>query len=134
MRERTGPRRTTWLVLGDGLGFLLITLVGFSNHDSLSGAMLGRMLATFLPFFAAWLMVIPWLDLLSVAGMPWTDTLRRVLVGVLFAAPLGGFLRGFVLNTPILPVFVLVMGGVTAVTMLAWRLLASRLLGENPPA
>jgi hypothetical protein len=122
-----------WLVLGDGMSFLLITLVGFANHESLSAASLGRMLATFLPFYAAWLMAIPWLGLLSATGLPWVDILWRVLLGVLFAAPLGGFLRGLLLDAPILPVFVIVMGGVTAVTMLAWRLLASRLLGESPP-
>lgn len=121
-----------WLVLGDGLSFLLITLVGFASHESLSAALLGRMLATFLPFYAAWLMVIPWLGLLSVAGKPGVDILWRVLLGVLFAAPLGGFLRGLWLNAPIMPVFILVMAGVTTLTMVIWRLAAGRILGANP--
>jgi hypothetical protein len=123
--------RTSILILlaGDGFGFALITLVGFASHDSLSLQSIGRMLTTFLTFFAAWLLILPWFGLQHVHP-PARTVLWRVPLAALFSAPMGGWLRGLVLNAPIQPVFILVMAGMIASGMCVWRLAATRLLNR----
>jgi hypothetical protein len=121
------------LLFGDSLAFILITLVGFASHERLSFELAGRMLATFLPFFGAWLLIIPWMGLHKPKSPRDTNTLWRVPLAVIFAAPLGGWLRGLLLNTPIMPVFILVMAGVMTLTMCAWRFTADRFLSSTPP-
>jgi ABC-type xylose transport system permease subunit len=47
--------------------------------------------------------------------------LWRVVWAMIIATPLAAFLRGVWLNSAIIPVFVLVLAGVSALGMLAWR-------------
>lgn len=121
------------LLTGDVIAFAIITLIGFSSHEELMISAASRMLATFFPFLAAWLLTAPWLDLFGWAARSRSTLLWRTPFAAILAAPLGAWLRGLVLSAPILPVFVLVMAGVSALAMTLWRLAASILLFRNPP-
>ncbi len=90
------------------------------------------MLATFLSFYGAWLLIIPWLGLHTTTSSRGKDILWRIPLATIYAAPLGGWLRRLLLNAPIRPVFILVMAGVTALTMSVWRFATGRLLEKDP--
>jgi hypothetical protein len=117
------PKRPLRLILiaGDVVTYLLVTLIGFNSHDTLAMEALPRMLATFVPFTVSWFVVAPWIGLFDAAILRQRSHLARVLLATTLAAPLGAFLRGLWLGSPILPVFVLVMMGVSGLGMLIWR-------------
>jgi hypothetical protein len=121
------------LLAGDALAFVVITLLGFSSHDELVASAASRMLATFLPFLGAWLLVAPWLDLYGPTARKRSMLLWRTPLAAILAAPLGAWLRGLALSAPILPAFVLVMAGVSALAMTVWRVAASMLFFHRPP-
>lgn len=108
------------LLAGDILALALVTLVGFASHGTLTTAGT-RLFTTFVPLVAAWLLVAPALGLFERGRAGDWRQLWRVLWAMLLAAPLAAFLRGVWLNTAIIPVFVLVLGGVSALGVLAWR-------------
>jgi hypothetical protein len=121
------------LFIGDALVLALMTVVGFASHDLIgSGGGTGlRMLTTFLPFLAAWLLVAPHVGAFNPGYVTDTRQLWRPFWAMVLAAPFGALLRGVWLGTPILPVFVVVVGGLNALALLAWRtvylLIASRM-------
>ena len=49
------------------------------------------------------------------------DQLWRVLWAMIAIVPLATWLRGLWLNTPIIPMFVLVLVSISALAMLIWR-------------
>lgn len=110
-----------WLVLGDVLAVFVVTMIGFLDHY---GKIEGwRWLTTFFPVLAGWLLIAPWLGVYQVEfyrsfGQVWRPALAAVL-----SAPLAAWLRGALLNSPILPLFILVMGLTNALGMLVWRLI-----------
>lgn len=108
------------LILGDILTLALVTAFGFATHGTMATAGM-RMLSTFIPLLIAWfLLAIPYkLFELQVANQ--TRELWRPFWAMILAAPMAAFLRGLWLGTPILPVFVIVLGGVSALAILAWR-------------
>jgi hypothetical protein len=119
---RTKPQTRRWmLILGDVAALILVTLLGFYRHSELDPQSAARMLATFVPFTFAWLLIAPWLGLYDPAH---SADVRRAWVPALaavFVAPLGAVLRGVWLSASVLPVFVGVMAGVMAVVLTAWR-------------
>jgi hypothetical protein len=40
---------------------------------------------------------------------------------MVLAGPMAAWLRGVLLNSPILPLFVIILGGVSALAILTWR-------------
>jgi hypothetical protein len=115
-------KRIPWsIVLGDGVIYLLVTITGFSSHDTLAWRSLPRMLTTFLPFTASWFIIAPWLGVFRQGIICSRSHLLRVLLAVIYSATMGAFLRGLWLGTPILPVFVLVMAAVSAGFLIVWR-------------
>ncbi len=115
------PTKKVWLLAGDGLALAIITLVGFASHGELQASFAGRMLTTFLPLLAGWFLIAPWLGLfdLKVAAAP--TQLWRPVLAMLLAAPLTAFLRAAMLNSVVLPLFVVILEGSAAVGMLVWR-------------
>jgi hypothetical protein len=111
------------LWLGDALVLALMTVAGFASHDLLGpeGASGIRMLTTFLPFLAAWLLVAPHLGAFDRNHVTDARQLWRPFWAMVLAAPLGAWLRGVWLGAPILPVFVAVVGGLNALALLVWR-------------
>lgn len=116
---------TSWLVIllaGDTLVLALMTVIGFASHDLLGSAGL-RMLTTFLPFLVAWLLVAPHLGAFNRKHVNDARQLWRPFWAMILAAPMAAWLRGVWLGTPILPVFVAVIGGLNALAMFVWRAL-----------
>lgn len=116
------------IVVGDGVIYLLITLLGFASHDTLLPEALNRILATFVPFFTAWFVVAYMLGLFSWDGIKDPRQLWRPPLAAIIAASIGGIVRGLWLRSTILPLFILVMAGVTMVGMFIWRSLLLFLL------
>lgn len=118
--KTTAIRRVLPLILGDGLAIGLVTLVGFASHNTLDTAS-ARMLSTFLPLLVAWLLAAPLVDLYELQIARELRQLWRPLWAMVFAAPLAALLRGVWLGSPVLPVFVFILGGVSAVGLTIWR-------------
>lgn len=108
-----------WLLAGDVLAVLVVTLIGFITHyGEISGA---RWLTSFFPILLSWLIVAPFLGAYDPAR--WGD-LRQVwrpALAAAIAAPLAATLRAFWLQAVIVPIFVLVLAVTDALGLLLWR-------------
>jgi hypothetical protein len=109
------------LIAGDLLVLALVTAYGFASHNELGSAG-WRMLTTFLPLLAGWLLAALPLGALDPLRASDLRQLWRPFWAMILAGPLAACLRGVWLETPIQPVFVVVLGGVSALALLAWRL------------
>lgn len=115
-----------WLVIGDILAILVVSLAGFITHyGEISG---WRWITTFIPVLVGWLVIAPWLGVyrLELAGR--SSQVWRAALAAFLSAPLAAWLRGAWLNSAILPVFVLVLGLTDAFGLMIWRLIGSRLV------
>jgi ABC-type xylose transport system permease subunit len=110
----------TLLYSGDALVLVIVTVIGFATHGELATAGL-RMLTTYVPLALAWALIAPWLGLYNQTMIHDPRQLWRPVWAWILAAPLAGWLRGFWLDVPIIPIFVLALGGFTALAMLVWR-------------
>jgi hypothetical protein len=109
------------LYTGDILVLAALTLIGFATHGETDLAFLPRMGALFVPLVISWFLVAPWLGLFHPEIASNFKQLWRPAMAILFTAPLAATLRGFILNAPIIPIFVLVLGATTALGMVFWR-------------
>lgn len=109
-----------WLIGGDALTLLLVTIYGFASHNEL-GSGSSRMLTTLIPLLLAWLLIAPHLGVYDPERIQDPRQLWRPFWAMVLAGPMAGWLRGVMLGQPILPVFVLVIGGVSALALLFWR-------------
>lgn len=112
-----------WFVIlaaGDFLTIALVTVYGFASHHELSAGA-ARMLTTFLPLTIAWLAAAPFLGAYDPQRAMEFRQLWRPFWAMLLAAPLAAWLRGVWLNAPILPLFVFILGSVSALAILIWR-------------
>jgi hypothetical protein len=115
-------RSGVFLWVGDLAVITIITLVGFASHGEILAAG-WRMLTTFLPLTAAWLVVGLPAGLFDVASARRADQLWRPAWGMVVAAPLAVLLRSVLLEMqPIIPVFGFVIMGVSTIAMLTWRI------------
>ena len=108
------------LLLGDMFSLLLVTLTGFASHGTM-GTAGTRMLTTFVPLVVAWLLVAPHLHVFQDSVSSNWKELWRPLWAMVLAAPLAAWMRGVWLGAPILPIFVVVLGGFSALALLVWR-------------
>jgi hypothetical protein len=113
--------RRAWLILGDFLTLVLVTVIGFATHRELGTAPVSRVLATLVPLLIAWALIAPWLGLFDPGVTGSVRLLWRPLLAMLFAGPLATFLRGAALNSVILPLFVAVFTASAALAMTLWR-------------
>jgi hypothetical protein len=118
------------LVAGDIITLAIVTIIGFASHGTADTAGT-RMLTTFIPLIAAWLLIAPHLKVYDRKIVLEGRQLWRPLWAMVLAAPMAAWLRGLILNSPILPIFVFILGGASAVAILIWRglywLVATRL-------
>jgi hypothetical protein len=112
--------RIMGVLAGDVITLALVTLAGFATHNELGTAGF-RMLTTFIPLMVAWLLLAPHLRVYDPRCSNYPAQLWRPFWAMVLAAPLAGWMRGAWLNAPIQPVFVLVLGGVSSLALLAWR-------------
>ena len=108
------------LFAGDALTLAIVTLFGFASHGTL-GTAGSRMLTTFVPLMVAWLLLGPHLRVFDITLAVNFQQLWRPFWAMILAAPMAALLRGLWLGAPILPVFVLVLGGIAALALLVWR-------------
>ena len=112
-----------FLCLGDIIVLALATLLGFATHGEAATAGT-RMLTTFVPLVVSWLMVAPFLGAYDLQRVKDIRQIWRPFYAMVLAGPLAGWMRGVLLgNAPILPVFVVVLGGTSALALTAWRCL-----------
>lgn len=108
------------LLIGDAITLGLVTVIGFASHDRLGTAGL-RIMTTYLPLLVAWMLIAPHLKALEVKSAADVHQLWRPVWAMFLTAPLAAFLRSLWLDNPILPVFVIVLGGTSALAILIWR-------------
>lgn len=108
------------LLLGDALAILIVTVAGFATHQET--LLSPRWLTTFFPLCVAWAAFAPWLGLYQSGVYTSSRAVWRAGWAVLLAAPLAGLLRSLMLNTVVVPVFVIVLGLTGALGMIFWRL------------
>jgi asparagine N-glycosylation enzyme membrane subunit Stt3 len=130
MLQDPEQRRRAILLLGDILVLAVVTAVGFASHGTLDSAGT-RMLTTFLPVLAAWFMTAPLLGVYDPQRAADWRQLWRPFWAMVLAGPMAALLRGFWLNSPILPVFVVVLGGISAMSILGWRLIYALLAARK---
>ncbi len=106
------------LIIGDIIAFIILTYVGFAFHGGID---LPRFFALLLPLLAAWFLLIPRFDLLNQEIIKQVKNLYLVAFAMLFVIPLAIAVRGYILNMPTLPIFVLAMYAANALGMLIWR-------------
>ena len=110
-----------FLMLGDIFAMLAITLAGFATHGELNTSFITRMSALFFPLVIAWVLLAPWFGLFRSETTSNPGQLWRPALAMLFAAPLAAVLRGLILDAPIIPLFVVVLGATSAFGMVIWR-------------
>lgn len=119
MRNRSKLPRY-YLIIGDILTLAVVTVIGFASHGT-AGTAGSRMLTTFIPLLAAWLLIAPHLKVYDHDVALDGRQLWRPFWAMVLAGPMAAWLRGLILNSPILPIFVIILGGVSALAILAWR-------------
>ncbi|MCX8024292.1 MAG: DUF3054 domain-containing protein [Thermanaerothrix sp.] len=126
MAQNHSPRVPNWILLGDGLFLLGITLAGEITHGI--SLLSPRWLTTFIPLLIGWVLSASALGLFHTphAGHPGVSW--RTLWAALLAVPLATWIRGFWLQTAVIPIFVLVLTATTGVTMAIWREIAAFML------
>jgi hypothetical protein len=113
--------KKTTLILGDILAIAILTIIGFSTHGEIGLSFLTRMGTTFFPMLISWFLAATWVDLFDERVISNPQLFWRILLAMLFAAPLAVVLRAALLHSAAQPLFVLVLGSVNAFGMLVWR-------------
>ena len=130
MLQESGQRRLAILLAGDIILLAVVTAVGFARHDTLGSAGM-RMFSTFIPLLAGWFMIAPLLGVYDLERAADLRQLWRPFWAMVLAGPMAALLRGLLLNSPILPVFVVVLGGISALSILGWRLIYALLAARK---
>lgn len=111
------------LILGDILAMALLTLIGFATHGEADLSFLPRMAALFFPLSVSWFLLAPALRLFRGETVADPGQLWRPGLTAFFVAPLAAVLRGFILGSPVIPIFAAVLAGTSALGMVVWRAL-----------
>ena len=112
----------SWLIIGDAVALGLVTVVGFASHGTLGTAGM-RILTTYVPLLVSWFLIAPYLGVYDLERARDFRELWRPFWAMVLAAPFAAWMRGAWLGTAILPLFVVILGGFSAVGILVWRLL-----------
>lgn len=108
-----------WLLAGDVLSLLIISMIGFASHNLTIN---WQVLTTFLPYLLAWILFAPWMGVYQTGLVSRPSQIWRPMLAAFLAAPMAAWLRGAWLNRAILPIFVLVLGLSAAFGFGIWRL------------
>ena len=109
-----------WLMFGDMLALLLVTVIGFITHGQ---PIDWHIFTTFLPYLAAWALIAPWLGVYQAERARDARQTWRPVLAAFLAAPMAAWLRGLWLGRAIVPIFVLVLGLSAALGYGIWRLI-----------
>ncbi len=109
------------LISGDIVTLFLITLIGFSRHQTLSTAG-SRIFSTFIPWSIAWILISPLLGVFEEDYSQEVRQLWRPIWAMILASPIAGFLRAIWLGQNMLPLFPIIMGGSAIIGLIVFRL------------
>jgi hypothetical protein len=110
------------IIAGDLIVLLIVTVIGQAMHDTLTSG-LTHFLTNFLPFAAGWFCTAPFLGAYNRELTAEPSQLWRPFWSAILAAPMGGLIRGLLLGAAVIPIFIIVMGGIIALSLLAWRVI-----------
>lgn len=119
--------RPKFLLVGDAIVLAILTIIGFATHGETGVSYLPRMAASFVPLLFGWFVLAPWFGLFDRETISDPKNLWRIPLLFLFAAPLAALLRSVMLATPVIPIFVLVLGSTNALGMMIWRWIYNRI-------
>jgi hypothetical protein len=125
--------KKTTLILGDILAIAILTIIGFATHGEVGLSFISRMGTTFFPMLFSWFLAATWVDLFDERVISNPQLFWRILLAMLFAAPLAVILRAALLHSAAQPLFTLILGSVNAFGMLVWRgifFLVARKMGK----
>lgn len=111
------------LILGDALALAVITIIGFATHGETDLSFLPRFLAIFTPLIVAWFLIAPRLGLFQPEITSNLKQLWRVMLAMLIVVLLAVTVRNLILQTDIVPIFMVAFGGTSALGMMIWRFL-----------
>jgi hypothetical protein len=114
-------KNKTILIFGDVLALAVVTIVGFVTHGEGELEYLPRMAAAFFPLAAAWSILAPWFELFDPQVHFNLNVVGRIVLTVVFAAPLALVVRGLLLHAPIIPIFAVVFTLTSAFGLILWR-------------
>ena len=117
-----------FLIFGDTLALLVLTVIGFASHGETDASYLPRAAAMFGPYLAGWFALAPAMGLFDADHVRSARQLWRPALTGFFAGQLASVLRGLILQSDVSPVFALVIGVSAAVGMITWRWIALRLV------
>jgi len=120
MKSTTNYLSYFWLIAGDLIVLALVTVFGFASHNEMSAGVI-RYLSTFIPLLVSWLLTAPFLGAYDSDKVLDVRQLWRPFWAMVLAGPMMGLLRGLLLGTVVIPAFVIVVGGVSALALLVWR-------------
>jgi len=120
MQEHT--HKTWWLVCGDGLVILVLSIAGYLTHYAGQESFSLRWMSTFFPFWLGWTAAALLGGLYS-AGIQsrWQTAVWRGAVAGILAAPFATMLRGLYLNTAVSPLFMIVLTATAGLALAVWR-------------
>ena len=113
--------KSNMLIFGDIITLAIVTWMGFVSHGESDSSYLPRFFAVLIPLLIAWFGFIRWVGLLHEEIVIEPKNLLCIPLAMVFVVPLAAFLRGFALNSPILPVFVIAFYATNTIGMLIWR-------------
>lgn len=121
MDPKSSQKQLAILLIGDLAVIAFVTAFGFASHGTLGSAGL-RILSTFIPLSLAWLGVAPFMGVYQVESLNRWQELFKPFWAMVVCAPLASWMRAVWLNAAIQPLFVVVLGGVASLAILAWRI------------
>jgi hypothetical protein len=117
-------RGSPWIVYaGDAGALAIISIVGFVTHGETDLSFLPRFLAIYIPLIAAWLLIASFIRLFRPEITSDLKQLWRVPLAMLIAGPLAVTVRALILQTEIIPVFIVALGGTATLALMIWRAL-----------
>jgi hypothetical protein len=108
------------LLIGDVMVLLLVTLIGFASHDRLDSGIL-RILSTFVPLLVGWGLIGVHVGVFDPVRAADPHQLWRPFWAMVLAGPFAGWMRALFLRTEVAPILVIILGGISALSLLAWR-------------
>lgn len=81
-----------------------------------------QLLTTFLPLTIAWVLIGAHVGVFDLQRVLDGKQLWRPFWAMILAGPMAGFLRAVWLNQGVAPLFVIILGGFAALSLLVWRI------------
>jgi len=108
-------------LIGDIISLAILTVIGFATHGETGFSFLPRMGVIWLPMLFGWFVLSPWFGLSNEEVIENPKNLWRIVLVMLFVAPLAATLRAAFLGAAMIPLFPLILGGSNAIGMMVWR-------------